>query len=196
MLTNSDTQSDQTTHMLDTLEALYANANRLIESVTPEQRHLQTPCSEWDTHALVNHMTGTCNVLGAAARRQTPASTPDDDHFGDQDPPAAFAAAAAANLEAWRTPGALDGEISVPIPMPAMAGLGVNILDIGTHCWDLATTIGADHGLTDEMIATIDQWNRAVVNDEIRAGGGFAPALEPSSDDALAAMLAYTGRPA
>lgn len=191
MLTNS--QSESAT-MLDALEAIYANARRLIESVAPDQRYIQTPCSDWNTHQLVNHMTGTCNTLAAAARREVPQTSPDDDHFGDVDPPAAFTAAAQANLAAWRSAGALDGQISVPVEMPAIAGLGVNILDIGTHCWDLAEAIGADHGLTAEHVALIDYWNRAVINDQIRSGGGFGPPLEPSSDDDLTTMLAFTGR--
>ena len=183
-----------TTEMLDTLEEIYTNVNRLIGEVTPEQRYIQTPCSEWNTHQLVNHMTGTCNVLAAAARREMPANSPDDDHLGDNDPAEMFAQAAAANLAAWRSEGALDGMTSVPAEMPAVACLGINILDVGTHCWDLAKTIDDDHGLSASTIAFIDQWNRQVINDDFRGSGAFGEVLEPASDDDLTEMLAFVGR--
>jgi hypothetical protein len=80
--------------------------------------------------------------------------------------------------------------------MPAVAALAVNIIDIGTHTWDLATAIGRDHGLSPEVVALIDQWNRRVISDEIRARRGFGEILEPASDDALVEMLAFVGRQA
>ncbi len=180
--------------MLNTLEEVLANANRLAASVTPEQWSQQTPCTEWDTRSLVNHMAGTCNVLAAAATKSEPTSTPDDDHVGD-DPVGGLAAATERNLAAWRSDGALEGMVSVPAEMPAMAALGVTILDIGTHCWDLAQAIGTDHGLSAEAIATIDEWNRQVIQDDFRGEGkGFGVALTPESDDELATMLAFVGR--
>lgn len=179
--------------LLDVHAEISKHALRLVEGVADHQWTQPTPCSEWDVRALVNHMAGTSKVLAASARREAPASAPDDDNLGD-DPVASFAAAVAGAETAWRTPGALDGEVSVPFDMPAVAALGVNILDVGTHCWDLATATGQSHGLSANAIATIDAFNRQLVSDEVRSGGGFGDALEPASSDDLTEMLAFVGR--
>ena len=180
--------------MLGTLEEIYANINRLISEVEPDQRFIQTPCADWNTHELINHMTGSCNALAAGARRETPEKMPDEDHLGDLEPAVAFAAAAEANLAAWSAEGALEGMITVPAEMPAVAGLGVTILDLGTHCWDLAKTIDADHGLSENTIAMIDQWNRDVIQGPFRDGGAFGEILEPTDTDSMTQMLAFVGR--
>jgi uncharacterized protein (TIGR03086 family) len=179
--------------MLDALDRVYANANRLVAGVAGDQWGRPTPCSEWDVRQLVNHMTGTSKVGAAAASRGSRPS--DDDHLGD-DPVGAFAAAARATQLAWRAEGATEGQVSVPADMPAVAALGVTILDIGTHSWDLATATGQDHGLDEPTIALIDQWNHRVISDEVRAGRGFGDDLGPQGDDPLANMLAFAGRKA
>jgi uncharacterized protein (TIGR03086 family) len=179
--------------MLKTLDEILHNASRLASKVSADQWTAQTPCAEWDARALINHMAGTCVVMGMVASRQTPTSTPNDDHVGD-DPVGGLEAAARDNFAAWSADGALDGMISIPAEMPALAGLGVTILDVGTHCWDLAHAIGIDHGLSDENIAMIDHWNRQIVSADDRSGEGFGPVLEPTDDDALTQMLAYVSR--
>ncbi len=176
--------------MLNALDEIYANANRLVGSVRADQWDDKTPCSEWNVRDLVQHMTGTTNVCLAAATR----TELDQNAEPGEDPAADFAAASAATAAAWRGEGALEGMVSVPADMPAIAALGVNIIDIGTHVWDLATAIEQDHGLTPEVIAMIDTWNHNVVSDEVRSGGGFGEILEPGSEVDLTKMLAFVGR--
>lgn len=176
--------------MLGALDEIYANANRLVGSVSDDQWEDKTPCSEWSVRDLVQHMSGTSGVCYAAATRteMDPNAEPGDD------PVAEFAAASAAASAAWRGEDALEGMVSVPADMPAIAALGVNIIDIGTHVWDLATALDQDHGLSPEVVAMIDQWNHNVVSDEVRSGGGFGEILEPTSDADLTTMLAFVGR--
>ncbi|MDH3752304.1 MAG: TIGR03086 family metal-binding protein [Acidimicrobiia bacterium] len=179
--------------ILDTVDEIFANANRLVAGVADGQWHDQTPCSEWDVRQLVNHTTGTTKFFAAIAARSEASGDPDADHLGD-DPAAAFAAASEATAAAWRVDGALDGMVSQPLEMPASAAIGILVLDVGTHCWDIAEATGQDHGLSDSAIATIDACSRQIVSDEIRSRGGFGDVLEPSSDDALTTMLAFLGR--
>lgn len=181
------------TEMLSALDEINRSANRLVGSVSADQWEAPTPCTEWSVRNLVNHMTGTTKLIGASAARTEPTDPPDADHLGDA-PVAAFAAATEATSSAWRSDGALDGMVSVPAEMPAVACLGVNIIDIGTHCWDLATAIGGDLGLSDDTIALIDQWNHQIVSDDVRAGGGFGTILQPADDGRLTTMLAFVGR--
>ncbi|MGI9601061.1 MAG: TIGR03086 family metal-binding protein [Acidimicrobiales bacterium] len=179
--------------MLAALDEVYGQANRLVAGVASEQWSAPTPCDEWDVRALVNHMVGTSKVLHASASRTAPSATPDDEHLGD-DPVSAFRVQGDQTLAAWRRPGALEGEVDKPVEMPAVAALGVNITDLGTHCWDLATATGQSLGLSDGTIEIIDQWNHILVTDDVRAWGGFGEILEPSSDAQLDRMLAYVGR--
>ena len=178
--------------MLDVLDHIYDNANRLVAGVG-DQWETQTPCSEWNVRDLVNHMAGTTKVMTASATR---GDRPEgDEHLGD-DPVVAFAAAAAAAQAAWRSDGALEGTVSIPLEMPAMGALSVNILDVGVHVWDLATATGQDHGLSAAAVATIEQCNRQIVTEQVRSGAGFGQDLGITGDDALANMLGFVGRQA
>jgi uncharacterized protein (TIGR03086 family) len=179
--------------MLTSLQSIHANALRLASQIGDDQWALPTPCSEWDVSQLVNHITGSIHVLSDAAERVSPTMEPNDDHSGD-DPVGALKAATEKSQRAWTADGALDGMVTVPGDMPASVCLGITILDSGTHVWDLATAIGANHGLTNADIAVIDSMNRRVVMGDVRAGGGFGQELESASDEALTSMLAFVGR--
>lgn len=179
--------------LLTNLATVQANARRLVEGVAADQWDSPTPCSEWNVRQLVNHMGFTNRILGAAALGQAPTFGPDDDHVG-ADAPSGFAARSASNELAWGSDGALDGTVGVPFEMPSTAALTVNVLDIGIHCWDLASATNQDHGLTADLIAAIDAGDRAIINADIRASGGFGEELQPGSDDALTSMLAFVGR--
>ena len=171
------------------------NAIRLVEGLTAAQWSNATPCSEWDVRALVNHMAGTSKMLEASASRQTPTHDPEGDLLGDH-PVESFTATLRSTEAAWNGDGALDGDVSIPLEMPAIAALGVNILDLGTHCWDLARATGQAHGLSAGTIALIDEWNHQIVSDDVRAGAGFGEILEPADAEPVTEMLAFVGRTA
>ena len=179
--------------LLTTLSAVQANARRLVAGVGPDQWDAATPCTDWNVRQLVNHMGFTNRILGGAALGLAPTFGPDDDHVGT-DPVAGFAERSEVNVTAWHSDGALDGSVEVPFEMPKVGALSANVLDIGIHCWDLASATGQDHGLTADQIAMIDGCDRALINEQVRAGGGFGDELTPASDDMLASMLAFVGR--
>ena len=191
--TNPTVETSEAQQLLAIFEGVTANANRLAGLVADDQWTLETPCSEWNTHQLVNHMAGTCNFFVSSAGRVEPTGTPDDDHVGDE-PVGGLAAATATVVAAWNAHGALEGMVTAPGEMPAVAALGINLLDLGTHCWDLAKSIGQDHGLTNEQVDAIDHWNRAMVTNEVRSGGGFGVAIDVEDDSTLVQMLAFVGR--
>ncbi len=190
--TSATTDGPRPDQLLDALEAANANANRLVGTITAEQWDSPTPCTEWSVRQLVNHIAGATKLFVASASRTAPEES--EDHLGD-DPATSLKSATEANIEAWRSPGATDGMVAVPAEMPAMAALSVNVLDTGTHCWDLATAIGAPHGLTDDQIGLIDALNRQIVTEEIRSYAGFGDALDVAEGaDLLTSMLAFVGR--
>ncbi len=179
---------------LETLASFHRGAHRLVDQITDDQWELPTPCTEWNVAQLVNHITGSINVLASAALREVPAlADPNDDHSGD-DPRGALKKATERSQRAWNKPGALDGMVSIPGDMPAAHCLAITLIDTGTHLWDLAEAIGADHGLSAREIQLLDDLNRQVVNEDVRAGGGFGKILDPTDDTELAGMLAFVGR--
>src|ERR1700748_2942413 len=110
----------------------------------PGQWAAQTPCTEWDVRALVNHVVGANRrytmLLRGAATDEVEA-TRAVDHLG-ADPVAAFAA----------TPAELEAPLGEPGAMarPAYHRAGgrtgaqlleMRVLDVAVHTWDLARAI-------------------------------------------------------
>ncbi|MEM9560982.1 MAG: TIGR03086 family metal-binding protein [Actinomycetota bacterium] len=184
---------ETTTEMLAAMAAVNDNAARLISEIGADQWHDTTPCTEWNVRDLVNHMVGTTRFFAASAGRVAPPGPADGDQLGD-DPVATFRAVAETTMAAWNAPGAVEGSVEVPAEMPAVAALGINLLDTGTHCWDLAMAIGADHGLTVEQAELIDACSRQTVSDEVRSYAGFGEDLDDGSADGFTATLAFLGR--
>jgi uncharacterized protein (TIGR03086 family) len=186
---------DPSTDLVAAMAAVNDNAARLIGQIGADQWDDKTPCTEWNVRDLVNHMVGTTRFFQASASRTAPPAPAEGDQLGD-DPVATFQAAAEATMAAWTSPGATEGSVEVPAEMPAAAALGINLLDTGTHCWDLAQAIGVDHGLTDEQTALIDRCSRQTVTDEVRGYAGFGANLDDGSADGFVATLAFLGRSA
>lgn len=184
---------DASPQLLAAMQAINDNAARLMAQIDDGQWDQPTPCSEWAVRDLVLHMVNTTQFFQACAGRSEPLP-PVEASAVEADPAALFGGIAEATMKAWHGPGATEGDVTVPAPMPAVAALGINVLDTGTHCWDLATAIGAEHGLTDEQVALIDRCSRQTVNDEIRAGAGFGPDLDDGSATGLTSTLAFLGR--
>lgn len=190
-----ETTDPATAELLDALDAVQANARRLVGEVHPDQWSLPTPCAEWDVTALVNHMAFSNLALGAAARRDAEGTVdPTADHLGSNRVQG-FATTSHSSSASWRSPHATEGDVSTPFDMPAVGALSANVLDIGIHCWDLAHATGQDHGLSAAQVELIDACNRALINEAVRASGGFGDELDVDEKaSALAKMLAFAGR--
>jgi uncharacterized protein (TIGR03086 family) len=115
-----------------------------------------TPCSEWDVHALVNHVVGAnlrYRLLLQGASTAEVEATRALDHLGDH-AVEAFVAAADEVVACFGEDGAMvrithhvTGELTGP------ELLSMRILDTAVHGWDLARAIGADDALDDDVVA-------------------------------------------
>src|SRR5689334_2255185 len=165
--------------------------------VRPGQWAAPTPCTEWDVRALVNHVVGakrryTMLLHGATADEVQ--ATRAVDHLGG-DPVASFAAAAAELHAAFGEPGALARTAHHATGDRTGAQLlGMQVLDIAVHTWDLARAIGAEESLDPELVAFA-----LTLQDTFDAGrqrGSFAPlpGTAPAGGSAQARLLYLSGR--
>jgi uncharacterized protein (TIGR03086 family) len=165
--------------------------------VRPHQWVAPTPCAAWDVRALVNHVVGanrryTMLLHGATADEVDATRTAD--HLGD-DPASSFVATAAELFAAIREPGAMARTARHPAGERTGAQLlGMRVLDIAVHTWDLARAIGADEALDPDVVAfALSQ------RDSFEAGrerGTFAPppGETPAACSAQARLLHLSGR--
>jgi uncharacterized protein (TIGR03086 family) len=127
--------------------------------------------------ALVGHVVG-ANVryellLHGAPLEQVEA-TRAVDHLGD-DPLASFVTTAARVVAAFGEDGALGRTAHhVTGPRTGLQLLGMRVLDVAVHAWDLARALGADETLDDEVVAFLLAWTADL--DLGPPGRAFAPA--------------------
>jgi len=182
---------------LDRLSRVNDGFAQRLASVQPDQWTAPTPCTEWDVWALVNHVVGAdCRytmLLHDATAGEVDA-TRTVDHLG-HDPVGSFVANAAQLNAALREPGALARTAHHPAGERTGAQLlGMRVLDVAVHTWDLARAIGADESLDPDVIAFA-----LTLQDTFQAGrerGAFAPpaGATPARLSAQAHLLHLLGR--
>ena len=165
--------------------------------VRPDQWTAQTPCTEWNVRALVNHVVGAnrrYTMLLHGATTDEVEATRAVDHLGD-DPVSSFVATAAEMKAAFGEPGALARTTYHRTGERTGAQLlQMRVLDIAVHTWDLARAIGAVESLDPDVVAFA-----LTLHDTLDAGrqhGAFAlpPGTTPAGSSAQARLLYLTGR--
>ena len=164
--------------------------------VRPDQWAAQTPCTEWDVWALVNHVVGAnrrYTMLLRGATTDEAEATRAADHLGD-DPVASFAATEAEMKASFGEPGAMARTAYHRAGERTGAQLlEMRVLDIAVHTWDLARAIGADESLDPDVVAFA-----LTLQDTLDAGrqrGAFAaPRKTPADGSAQSRLLYLAGR--
>jgi uncharacterized protein (TIGR03086 family) len=142
---------------MDALDAVGKRNVELVAQVGPEQWDDPTPCAEWSVRTLVGHLiTGRYVYRGflegvpvaelrLMAERQ-------GDAAGD-DPVAACGSAVQSVRVAFAEPGALERTVHHPVgDLPGSELLVQLVADLAVHSWDLATAIGVDPGLDEQLV--------------------------------------------
>jgi uncharacterized protein (TIGR03086 family) len=133
---------------LTALERAYAMAGSVVAATTPADYPRPTPCTEWDVEALLSHLIRVVDqfptvLAGNKAVWAGPGFT--------GDPVAALQAAVAANLDAWRQPGATEA----PGRVPNTRLIDLNLIDTTMHTWDLARAISHPIAADEELAAFV-----------------------------------------
>jgi uncharacterized protein (TIGR03086 family) len=182
---------------LTTMQQACASTDRILEGVTAEHYDLATPCVDWNTRALLNHVLGTL-ALGAGLLgdvepmvRMVPGSLPDVDLVGD-DPLKAYRVGVDGLLTAAGGD-ALTRPHSTPLgDMPGGVLGGFTTLDIAVHGWDLARATGQRTELDDDLADEVLAFARQTITDTTRApriGPEVTAGPEASATDRLVAFL-------
>jgi uncharacterized protein (TIGR03086 family) len=182
-----------------TLQRVIDESKRLVNGVTPDQLGNKTPCTEWTVRDIINHITGGATMFAVSAEQ---GSVPDElmgqlmggDNLGD-DYKGAFAAAADHAMSAFGDPAVLDKVVKLPFgEMPAGIALNIAIVDVATHCCDIARATGEQMQNT-EVLETALELGKKIVGPDLRRPGVF-DAERPCAPDAPAddRLLAFAGR--
>jgi uncharacterized protein (TIGR03086 family) len=169
----------------------------LVAQVRPGDLSLSTPCASWTTRDLLNHLVG-----GATMYADAFAGGPVEDISGrmpdaiGDDPLAAFEAAAGRFGEGTQAPGAMERVLPLPYgPMTGRTFLRFASFDLLVHSWDLATTLGTEVDVPDDLVVEVEAFAHQVLGPWPRDGVNFADEAPTSPDaTALDRLVAYTGR--
>ena len=167
---------------LAALERAYAMAAPVVSAATPDTYDWPTPCTAWDVRTLLNHLIRVIDQVPVvlAGEKADWAGVA----FTD-DPEQALRSAVAANLAAWRRPGALE----TPGRLPGTYWVDINLTDTVMHTWDLAQAIGYDLVVDEELAVFVLETctDAAFLRDRGRA---FGPAVPVDADAATIDRLA------
>lgn len=174
--------------LLSCAESTLAALQVVLRNLTTEDRTKQTPCSEYDGHALAEHLFGSLTGVGAMAGA-------DVTNLEDGSLENRVAVMAAQAIEAWRSRGV---EGMVPGPgggeMPATVGASILSLEFLIHGWDFAETSGQELPVSDEVVAYVQTLADSIIPAG-RARGAFAEEVDPDPDATpLQRLVAYSGR--
>jgi len=148
------------TDSLDAYAQAIEQAKGVVAGVRPDQMENQTPCTKWDTRALLNHFVGSNLMMGTVGTGGSIGeftSGPEavaamGDVVGD-DPASAYAAASSGALAAFSAPGAMEKTWKLPFgDVPGSLALQVHFMETLTHTWDLAKSTG-QLGKLDQSLA-------------------------------------------
>jgi uncharacterized protein (TIGR03086 family) len=169
---------------------------QIVANVKPDQLGQPTPCADWDVKGLLNHTIGGLHMFDAAARGE---KLPDDFFEKDQvgkDPAKSYDAGAKKVLEALAKPGVTEQMWELPFgTMPGTIALGIAMIEVGLHGWDLARATNQQPNFDPELTEMMAATARMMPADQIRQPNVFGPeATCPPGAPAHDQLAAFLGR--
>ena len=167
----------------DVLATVLSQTQAVVDTTTPAQADLPTPCPDWTVRDLVGHLLVDHDNFRLRAEGGQPDWTrgPVDPGTNWSD---AFHAGADALLEAWR---------SHP-PDPDGAVAGQTIAEYAIHTWDLARATGQSPGIDETAAEFATIWMRGALKPEYRGRGFGAEHAVPANARSWERLVAFSGR--
>jgi uncharacterized protein (TIGR03086 family) len=164
----------------------------LVGGVEASQMTLPSPCAEWDVRELLNHIVGGNRSYAGIARRNQRRRAPGEDMLAE-DPVEAYRRSADDLKQAWSAPRLLEETLPSHLgEMPGRALLGIHLVEVVGHGWDLAKATGQQTRFDSEVVqaamrvaqTVFENAPRGTLFDSPEEAGEEAPEI-----DRLAAFL-------
>lgn len=170
-----------------TAEATLAVLQPVLRGLTDEHRTAQTPCADFDCHALAEHLFGSITGLGAMAGAEV--TNPGEGSLEHR-----VSTMAAQTIDAWRARG-VEGTVASPAgEIPASVAASILSIELLLHAWDFAQASGQRVAVSDEVVGWVAE-RAALVVPGSRARGAFAEEVTAAPDaSALDRLAAFSGR--
>ena len=179
------------------LDLARAELTRRLQALNSDDWPRPTPCTEWNTRQLVNHIVGVqfrvARLLRGGSKEEYVA-TREDDWLGS-DHLAAWDTGVSEVDSALDALGSLDGTVDYRIPMAARDVVRLLVFDTTVHAWDISRAIGFDEVLGEEIAAFALDAFQALAQDPALAPFFATPKKSPPSDaSAQERLLFIAGR--
>ena len=184
--------------MIDAYKQTLDHTGTIVANVKPDQFDGETPCSNFTTKELLNHIIGGHYFFAdVVAGKPVDADAPVPDLAGD-DPASAYEASSKMILDVVSAPDFFAGSYTFPFgTLAGPAAMGIALLESVAHGWDLATATGQD-ATVDPMVASmLLAGARQAISPEIRneSGNPFGPEIAvPDSASPTDKLVAFLGR--
>jgi uncharacterized protein (TIGR03086 family) len=177
---------------LEQFDQAAAALESVLASVKPLQFDAPTPCHEWSTRELINHVVGGNLMFAGIVTGNGPTATQD---YGD-DLLGAFRNSYATLREAFSADGVMERTFQTPMgERPATRLVTTRVVEMGLHGWDLAKATGQNFDLPQDVVdACLNQLRAMLPTD--RQGLPFSDerpiAADATPTDQLAAFAGRT----
>jgi uncharacterized protein (TIGR03086 family) len=163
-----------------------------------DQLDSKTPCDEWTTRRLIDHLLAGQQMFASGPSGGTiaPPSGPPPELVGE-DPVAQYEDARKATIHAYSQPGVLESTVTGSGgDVPAMQVIGIAFCDQLIHGWDIAKATGQDTTMPLDLAEAAWQFVGGRIPDEARGPGKNFKAAVPVDDGASPQdqLVAYCGR--
>ena len=172
--------------------------SELLAGMTPDQMDNDTPCANWQTRDLLNHLVGGGTMLGMALKGEAMEMDPEGpmpDLLGD-DPRAAWDQAIATFYAGADSDGAMERSITLPFAtIPGSVLVDMISFDLLVHAWDLAQATDQPFDPPADIVDPAMANAKALLAPELRDGDTFAAEVTPPEGASqIEALAAFTGR--
>ncbi|HKN98966.1 MAG TPA: TIGR03086 family metal-binding protein [Pseudonocardiaceae bacterium] len=182
----------------DLLGSVLADLAELVETTTPGQRRLPTPCTEFDVRRLLDHVVGWLTTFAAGfADPEGRAPRSDIDGYAAPADAGAEVRAAATQLDKALREGAAARPLRLgESAMPGELALGMILWEYQMHGWDLARATGRPWSPPEAAARESLAFAPAMLTADYQGEGKPFAAPVPVPDDAPAfdRLLGMSGR--
>lgn len=165
-------------------EATLAVLQPVLRGLTNEDRTKQTPCADFDCHALAEHLFGSLTALGAMAGAEV--VNPEEGSLENR--VSVMATQAIDAFAAYDAPEVVGGGL------PTQAAETILSVEFLLHAWDFAQASGQQVHVSDEVVAWVHE-HAAPIIEGSRDRGAFGAELSGAAGaSALERLAAFSGR--